>query len=107
MNFEWMRVRHGAWASGEGCGRAGHRRDAILTDVKAIRAHIRNGTIVPDEPNELPEGAVVEGLLPESDELNAQDRDELEAEVEASRAEFERGELEDAHAFTLRLVARS
>ena len=75
--------------------------------MKAIRAHIQNGTIVPDEPIELPEGAAVEVLLPENDELNAQDRDELEAEVEASRAEFERGEFEDAHAFALRLVAKS
>jgi len=75
---------------------------AILTDVKAIRAHVQNGTIVPDEPIDLPEGAAVEVLLPETDELT-----ELEAEIEASRAEFERGEFEDAHAFALRLAAKS
>jgi predicted DNA-binding antitoxin AbrB/MazE fold protein len=75
--------------------------------VKAIRAHIQNGIIVPDAPIELPEGAAVEVLLPENDELNARDRDELEVEVEASRAEFERGELVDAHAFALGLVAKS
>jgi hypothetical protein len=63
---------------------------------------IQNGIIVPDEPIE-PEGAVVE-VLPE---LTARDRDELEVEVEASRAEFGRGELEDAHAFALGLVAKS
>lgn len=75
--------------------------------MRAIRAHIQKGIIVPDEPIELPEGAVVEVLLPESDELIAQDRDELEGEIDASRAEFERGEFEDAHAFALRLVAKS
>jgi hypothetical protein len=80
---------------------------AILTDVKAIRAHVQNGKIVPDEPIELPEGAAVEVLLPENLDMTAQERAELEAEIEASTAEFEHGEFEDAHAFALRLVAKS
>ena len=46
-------------------------------------------------------------LLPDHDELTAQERAELEAAVEASAAEFEHGEFEDAHAFALRLVAKS
>jgi predicted DNA-binding antitoxin AbrB/MazE fold protein len=75
--------------------------------VKAIRAHVQNGTIVPDEPIDLPEGAMVEILLPENEEMTPEERAELEAEVEASAAEFERGEFEDAHAFALRLVAKS
>lgn len=75
---------------------------AILSDVKAIRAHVHNGTIVPDEPIDLPEGAAVEVLLPENGELA-----EIEAEIEASKAEFDRGEFEDAHAFALKLVAKS
>ena len=80
---------------------------AILIDVKAIRAHVQNGKIVPDEPIELPEGAAVEVLLPENEEMTAHERAKLEAEIEASAAEFERGEFEDAHAFALRLVAKS
>ena len=75
--------------------------------VKAIRAHVQDGKIVLDEPIELPEGVAVEVLLPDHDELTAQERSELEAAVEASAAEFERGEFEDAHAFALRLVAKS
>ncbi len=31
--------------------------------VKAIKAHVRNGQIVPDEPIDLPEGAAVEVLV--------------------------------------------
>ena len=89
-----------------GTGRA-RVAGAILTDVKAISAHVQNGKIVPGEPIDLPEGAAVEVLLPESEEMTAQERAELEAEIEASAAEFERGELEDAHAFALRLVAKS
>jgi len=67
---------------------------------------VQDGKIVPDEPIELPEGAAVEILLPEN-EMSAQARAELEAEIEAGAAEFERGEFEDAHAFALRLVAKS
>ena len=71
--------------------------------MKAVRAHVRQGQIVLDEKIELPEGAAVEVLVPE---MGAEiDRAELEAEVDASAAEFERGEYEDAHAFAARLVA--
>ena len=80
---------------------------AILTKVKAIRAHVRDGKIVPDEPIELAEGAAVEVLVPENEEMTAQDRAHLEAELEASAAEFDAGEYEDARAFALRLVAKS
>jgi len=62
---------------------------------------------VPDDPIELPEGIAVEVLLPDHDELTAQEQIDLEAAVEASAAEFERGEFEDAHALALRLVAKS
>lgn len=75
-------------------------------DVKAIRAHVHDGKIVPDEPIELPEGAAVEVLVPENDEMTKQERADLEAEIEASAAEFATGDYEDAHAFALRLVAR-
>jgi hypothetical protein len=55
----------------------------------------------------LPEGTAVEVLVPENEEMTAQERSHLEAELEASAAEFETGEYEDAHAFALRLVAKS
>ncbi|MDQ3301248.1 MAG: hypothetical protein M3619_32100 [Myxococcota bacterium] len=74
--------------------------------MKALRAHIHNGQIVLDEPVELPEGVAVEVLLPEHDELTATERRELEAELDASAAQFARGEIEDAHAFAQRLVAK-
>jgi hypothetical protein len=75
--------------------------------VKALKAHIHNGQIVLDEPVELPEGVAVEVLLPENDELTAEERVELEAALEESAAQFARGEFEDAHAFAHRLVAKS
>ena len=75
--------------------------------MKAISAHVRDGKIVPDEPIDLPEGTAVEVLVPENEEMTAQDRAHLEAELEASAAEFDAGEYEDARAFALRLVAKS
>ncbi|MCX5741448.1 MAG: hypothetical protein NT062_02995 [Proteobacteria bacterium] len=75
--------------------------------MKAIRAHVHDGKIVPDEPIELPEGAAVEVLVPENTELTIRERAELDAELQAGAAEFERGEFEDAHALALRLVARA
>jgi hypothetical protein len=54
-----------------------------------------------------PRRAAVEVLLPDHDELAAQERADLEVAVEESAAEFERGEIEAARAFALRLVARS
>ena len=75
--------------------------------VKALKAHVHKGQIVLDEPVELPEGAAVEVLLPESDDLTAEEHRELEHAVEQSAAEFARGEFEDARAFARRLVAKS
>jgi hypothetical protein len=75
--------------------------------VKAIKAHIHNGQVVLDEPVDLPEGVAVEVLLPENDELTADEHAELEAALEASAAQFARGELEDAHEFARRLVAEA
>ena len=75
--------------------------------MKAISAHVRDGKIVPDEPIDLPEGAAVEVLVPENEEMTAQDRAHLEAELAASAAEFDAGEYEDARAFALRLAAKS
>jgi hypothetical protein len=78
-----------------------------MAGVKAVRAHVQNGQIVLDEPVELSEGTAVEVLLPESDDLTAEELAALESAVEESAAEFERGEFEDAHAFACRLAARS
>jgi hypothetical protein len=79
----------------------------MLVNVKALKAHVQNGQIVLDEPVELPEGVAVEVLLPENDELTDVERAELETALEESAAQFARGEFEDAHAFALRLVAKS
>ena len=62
--------------------------------------------IVLDEPADLLEGADVEVLLPEQDEMSVDDQAELEAALEESAAQFERGELEDARVVAIRLLAK-
>jgi hypothetical protein len=61
--------------------------------VHALRARVKNGRLVLDEPIDLPEGTVVE-LLPAdvSDELDEEDRSRLLAAIAASCAELDRGE---------------
>ncbi|HEX4419073.1 MAG TPA: hypothetical protein VH165_14275 [Kofleriaceae bacterium] len=75
--------------------------------MKAISAHVRNGQIVPDDPIQLREGDALEVVLLEDDEMSAEEMAELDDALDESRAQFERGEFEDARAFVLRLAAKS
>jgi hypothetical protein len=43
----------------------------------------------------------------DEDEMSADERAELEAAVDESAAQFERGEFEDARAFAICLIAKS
>jgi hypothetical protein len=78
-----------------------------LALVKAINAHVYKGQIVLDEPVDLPDGVAVKVLLPDEDDLTPEERDELEAALDDSVAEFSRGEFEDARVFASKLAARS
>lgn len=78
--------------------------------MKAITAHVRNGQIVPDEAIALAEGVEVEVLVREDeddvDDMTDTEREELEAALDESREQFERGEYEDARTVVLRVMAR-
>jgi hypothetical protein len=69
--------------------------------MQAIRAHVKNGRLMLDEPTTLPEGQVVylqpiEGLVvTEAEDRDDDDRTALHAELEASLAEAEAGEVVD------------
>lgn len=73
--------------------------------MKAVKAHVHNGQIVLDEAVDLPDGVAVKVLIPD-DDLTSEDRDELEAAIDDSVAQFGRGEFEDARAFARKLTAR-
>lgn len=65
--------------------------------MRALKAHVRGGRLVLDEPTELPEGTEVE-LVPIDDEVLASGGDYLDDEErERLHASLERG-LEDVRA---------
>ncbi len=74
-----------------------------------VRARVRKGRLLVDEPTELPDGAevaleVVEDVL--SEELGEDQRAALEASIEAARAHAKRGDGVDGAAFIAQLRAR-
>jgi len=70
--------------------------------MQPLKAQVRNGRLVLDEPTDLPEGEIVE-LVPlndilamEGDDLDDEERAELNRDLEASFVEEEAGQLIDA-----------
>ena len=69
--------------------------------MQPLRAHVRNGRLLLDEPTDLPEGDVVE-LVPVdevletgSDDLDDEERAALQRELDASFEAEEAGQLID------------
>jgi hypothetical protein len=76
-----------------------------------LKAHVKNGRLVLDEPTDLPEGDVIE-LVPldevlagGGDPLDAEERAALHAEIAASIAEAKAGKLVDAEVVLAELRA--
>jgi hypothetical protein len=69
--------------------------------MQHMKAQVRNGRLLVDEPTDLPEGKVIELVrldevfLNGGDDLDAEERAALHREIEASMAEAEAGELVD------------
>jgi hypothetical protein len=77
--------------------------------MQPVKARVKNGRLVLDEPTDLPEGEEVE-LVPldevlarGGDYLDAEERAALHKELEASIAEVEAGQLVDADIVLARL----
>ena len=73
-----------------------------MITMHALKARVRNGRLVLDEPTDRPEGAIVE-LVPldevvahSGDDLDDEEREALHQELRASIAEAEAGMLIDA-----------
>jgi hypothetical protein len=73
--------------------------------MRALKAHVRGGRLVIDEPTSLPEGAEVELLAVEDDDLSPEERGRLLKELEESQDEYERGDHMDAFEFLAQLRA--
>jgi hypothetical protein len=69
--------------------------------MQPLKAHVRNGRLLLDEPTDLPEGDVIElvqldqVLANGGDDLDDEERAELQRELEASFAEEQAGQLID------------
>ena len=60
--------------------------------MQPLKAHVRNGRLVMDEPTDLPEGSVVPlEVADDWDELDDEERAALHRELAASIAEAEAG----------------
>jgi hypothetical protein len=70
--------------------------------MQPLRAHVKNGRLLLDEPTDLPEGEVID-LMPvddvlaaDADDLDDDERAALHADLDASIAEAKAGKLIDA-----------
>ena len=69
--------------------------------MHALKAQVRNGRLVLNEPTDLPEGEVVylqlaEGVVPvDDDDMSDEERAALHEELEASLEEADAGQTED------------
>ena len=62
----------------------------MLPTMMPLRARVKNGRLLLDEPTDLPEGTEVElGVI--DDDLDESDRAALHAALEASEEEFKAG----------------
>jgi hypothetical protein len=59
--------------------------------MKALKAHVRGGRLVLDEPTDLPEGAEVRVALVDDDDLDDAERARLHAAITEAETELEAG----------------
>jgi len=74
--------------------------------MRALKAHVKDGRLVLDEPTELPEGAEVELVAVEDDDLEPEERARLLQAIEEGAQDIERGDHTDGFEFGAQLRAR-
>jgi hypothetical protein len=61
--------------------------------MQPLKARVRNGRLVLDEPTNLPEGTEVRVALVDDDDLDDGERAELHAAIKASESEIDAGQV--------------
>lgn len=95
------------------CNKKGRNEEerGKMTDMQALKAHVKNGHFVIDEPTDLPEGTEVELQLVSAPDpwagMAAAERAELEEEIEAGYRDVVNGDVEDGIAFAEQLLANT
>lgn len=77
----------------------------MRSTMRALKAQVRGGRLVLDEPTRLPEGTEVE-LIALQDELAPEEQARLDAALERSMAQAGAGQLIDAEAVIASLLNR-
>jgi hypothetical protein len=81
--------------------------------MRALKAHVRGGRLVLDEPTDLPEGEVIElvaldGVLADGeDDLDDEERERLHQSIERGLADIRAGRTVDATEVIAKLRARA
>jgi hypothetical protein len=74
--------------------------------MQSLKAHVKNGRLVLDEPTDLPEGEVVELVRADADERDDDDRAALDESLRVSIEQMNNGQLIDGDEALAKLRAR-
>ena len=74
--------------------------------MQALKAHVKGGRLVLDEPTDLPEGEVVELVPVDEVDMDDDERERLDAALELSMSQARAGQLVDADEVIRKLMAR-
>jgi hypothetical protein len=77
-----------------------------MADMQALKAHVKSGRLVLDEPTELPEGSEVELVALDDDDFEPEERARLDAALEVSIEQARAGQFVDADEVIDKLLAR-
>ncbi len=78
----------------------------MLPLVNALKAHVKNGRIVVDEPTDLPEGTELYLVQADpDDDMSDDERAELEAAIDEGLADFEQGRIVSEETIRAKLAA--
>jgi len=78
----------------------------ILNPMHALKAHVKNGRLVLDEPTDLPEGREVELVVLDDEEFAPEEKARLLQAIEDGVEDFERGDHMDGFEFIAQLRAK-
>jgi hypothetical protein len=77
----------------------------MSSTMRALKAHVKAGRLVLDEPTDLPEGEI-EVFVPDGEEFTLEERARLDAALDEGIAAARRGDHCDADEFIQGLLAR-
>jgi hypothetical protein len=73
--------------------------------MQPVKAVVKNGRLMVDEPTELPDGTEIE-LLPVNDDFDPQERAQLLQAIDDGIGDFERGDHTDGFDFIAQMRSR-